>query len=166
MNSISFKDNVARWEKLESKQINYAIKLIKKFKSKKHENITNTDWNVDSNVPREYFEYLWNECLNPFKQAFLEISKGKELILQNYWFQMYSKGDFHDWHTHPKAHFTNILYLQNTDDNPTEILGIDTSNNIPPVGSILTIPAFIFHRSNPIKTKNKKIIVSFNTSIR
>lgn len=166
-NNIIFhkEKSLSLWNGLSKEQINNTIKLIKKMKAKKYQGISNTDWNVDSKAKREYFDYLWNECLDPFKKAFLEVIKGNKLILHNYWFQRYSQKDFHQWHTHAGANFTNVLYLQNTEECPTELEGIKLDKEFYTPGKILTFPAWVFHRSNINKTKKEKIIVSFNTSV-
>ena len=33
------------------------------------------------------------------------------------WFQQYNVGGFHDWHVHPRCHFTNVYYLELPDTN-------------------------------------------------
>tara|TARA_R100001591_G_scaffold65153_2_gene74696 strand:- start:264 stop:773 length:510 start_codon:yes stop_codon:yes gene_type:complete len=158
--------NIAMWQSLSKDQIKKTIKLIKKFKGKKHENISNTDWNVDSEDKREYMEYLWQDCLVPFRKAFMEVTKANEIILHNYWYQRYFKNDHHKWHTHPGAHFTCVLYLQNTLDNPTQIQGMTLDRDAFTEGNILCFPAHIFHSSAKNKNVKEKIIVSFNISIR
>ena len=167
MNNIIYskENSLTLWSELDKKQIENAIKLIKKMETKKFQGISKTDWNVDSKVKREYFDYLWDECLNPFKKAFVEVMKGNDLILHNYWFQRYSKNDYHQWHTHAGGHFTNILYLQNTEDCPTKLQGLELNKSFYTPGKLLTFPAWVFHTSEINKTKKEKIIVSFNTSL-
>ena len=157
---------IMRWDGLNKNQINKSLKLIKKCKSEKFDSISKTDWKIDKNEKREYFDYLWKECLEPFKESFSNLWGGRKLILHNYWFQIYSKNDEHDWHTHTHSNFTNILYLQNTDETQTELYGMNFTNNAPTIGSILTFPAFYLHKSSCHNNKKPKIIVSFNTSIQ
>ena len=100
------------------------------------------------------------------RKAFMEVTKANEIILHNYWYQRYFKNDHHKWHTHPGAHFTCVLYLQNTLDNPTQIQGMTLDRDAFTEGNILCFPAHIFHSSAKNKNVKEKIIVSFNISIR
>jgi ribosomal protein L25 (general stress protein Ctc) len=63
------------------------------------------------------------------------------------------------------GHFTNILYLQNTEDCPTKLQGLELNKSFYTPGKLLTFPAWVFHTSEINKTKKEKIIVSFNTSL-
>ena len=156
---------IMRWDGLNKDQINKTLKLIKKCRSKKHDDISSTDWRIDKNEKREYFDYLWNECLEPFKKSFSSLWGGRKLILQNYWFQVYANHAHHLLNKLETNNFTNVLYLQNTDKTPTELYAMNFTNNPPTVGSILTFPAFYLHRSSSHNSKKTKIVVSFNTSI-
>ena len=73
---------IMRWDGLNKNQINKSLKLIKKCKSEKFDSISKTDWKIDKNEKREYFDYLWKECLEPFKESFSNLWGGRKLILQ------------------------------------------------------------------------------------
>ena len=102
-----------------------------------------------------YFENVFKDLTN-FK-VFTDIS----------WFQWYETNDYHDWHTHPKCHFTSIYYLNLPNKNiKTSIKDFDNFKNFDiKEGQILTFPSFWSHKSPPNNFEEAKIIISFNTNI-
>ena len=74
---------------------------------------------------------------------------------------MYKKGDYHNWHTHPMANFSHVLFLQA--NGMTEIQRSKYKNQ-DPEGAILTFPAFLKHKSPP--AKDEKIVMAFNTNLQ
>tara|TARA_X000001036_G_C20612242_1_gene779473 strand:- start:147 stop:671 length:525 start_codon:yes stop_codon:yes gene_type:complete len=82
------------------------------------------------------------------------------------WFKQYYQNAEHTWHNHSNAQFTNIYFLELPDEKyKTEICGLNGKliEYEATEGQILTIPAFLLHRSKPNGTK-RKTIISWNTN--
>jgi len=131
-----------------------------------YENITKTDWLVDSKYNRVYMSYL-SDILLELKVAYLEMGYSNFNVV-NYWFQQYENNSFHDWHIHNDCNFSNVYYLELPNSCvATEIK--DSSNVVftPNVkeGDILMLPAHIAHRSPVNKTGNRKTVIVFNTNV-
>jgi hypothetical protein len=95
----------------------------------------------------------WSECLG---------YEGYDI--QEIWFQQYTHGGSHDWHTH-SSNFTNVYYLDLPSSIQTEwidpitkqVHAFDVEE-----GDIITFPSFLIHRA-PINSSNKmKTIISWN----
>ena len=144
------------------------LNLIDKMPINKYQFIANTDWNISKQHERTYQNYFLNNILNPYLNLFIKKLKVSKCTLHNFWFQQYNKDDFHDWHTHAGANYTNVFYIELPNKNmATEIKTLN--NKIIKVdakeGDILTFPAYLKHRSEPIKNEKRKTIISFNTSV-
>lgn len=127
------------------------------------ERIFHTDWEIPNTMRREYREYFEKNIMIDFLQNFKNQFNFEKVEIDNLWFQVYAKGDYHQMHTHAKANFTNVFYLQLPSESvKTHILDVDIKVE---EGDILTFPAFLKHQS-PINTNEAfKIIISFNTNI-
>jgi len=133
------------------------------------QDISHTDWNIPQNMYREYLELFKKKIWPDFQNDFFNLW-GKEYTLevQNIWFQLYEKNDYHDWHTHAHTNFTNILYVKLPSKNmATEVLvNKDEKISLPiEEGDIVTLPGYLPHRSPINMTNNKKYAISFNTSL-
>jgi len=145
------------------------LKLIKKTTDliliKKDSKVSNSDWHIEDNNKKLYLNSFLT-LLKPEFEEYLDYFKSDKFEIQNIWFHSYKKDDHYAWHTHPRANFTNIYYLDlpNKKDK-TEIkdLNGDIIKFDVEEGDLITFPAFIVHRSPP--TKNKKTTIVFNSSI-
>ena len=128
--------------------------------------IKHSDWSLDKNFKREYLEHFY-KMIEPYMIDIMKVLKCKSWQISNGWFQQYSKSDFHSWHVHPNANFTNVYYLELPDkkektqiynalDNKIENFNISE-------GDLITFPAYLIHRSKPLNVKTKTII-SFNSN--
>ncbi len=152
--------------KIDQKHIDEMIYLIKEcdgaeYYLKDVNKIYKTDWNMPKNMNRPYWQYFAEHCLDDFAADFLDQFKADKLEIINYWFQMYKKGDYHNWHTHPMANFSHVLFLQ---ANGTTEIQRSKYKNQDPEGAILTFPAFLKHKSPP--AKDEKIVMAFNTNLQ
>ena len=98
-----------------------------------------------------------NECVNEIGFGYMHI--------HNLWFQQYTKGNKHDWHTHAE-NYTGVYYLEYTvNAPPTELW--DNSLKIPEVseGDVVMFPAMTPHRAPMVKNDIRKTIVSFNFNV-
>lgn len=160
---IMFLNNVQHHKEIKT-QILDSIQSMGSFSYKKHlDIISNTDWHLNVNFPRPYYEIV--------KPIFCEhVEKIKSLLnyrhleITNYWFQQYHKNDFHGWHTHGKCLFSNVYYVALTDNNPvTTFKHGNTEFNIAvKEGDILTFPSFLTHCSSINKEDSVKTVISFN----
>jgi hypothetical protein len=77
------------------------------------------------------------------------------------WFQQYPIGSEFGWHTHPRAHFGCIYFVELPEENyATEFLHfgrLEASE-----GDVVFFPAFLPHRSPFIDTDKRKTIISTN----
>jgi hypothetical protein len=131
--------------------------------------IDKTDWNISNNVPRPYLDVLTPYLLEHLKEHYL-IFGASSFQIHNFWFQQYKKTCTHDWHTHQSAQLTNIYYLELPKNAPkTEILNPLNLNDVISLdvaeGDIITLPAFVYHRSPPVEENLRKTVISFNTSL-
>jgi hypothetical protein len=127
------------------------------------DNISHTDYNLPKNFKREYLEYFL-KIINPYFEEICFKLHTKKIEISYAWFQQYTENNIHQWHTHPKAHFTNVYFVELPCKSvSTEILNF---NNLDlNEGDLLTFPAYFYHRS-PINFSGKrKTIISFNTDI-
>lgn len=143
------------------------IKELKKNNDTRYENI-NTDWSLPKEIQRTYLEYFYNNVIEP---TILKI--GNQLGFENKfswhvsnsWFQQYSEHETHKWHNHPNGQFTNCYFLELPDNKyKTQVLDIkgqviDYEAN---EGDVLTIPAWMRHRS-ACNGKKTKTVIAFNT---
>jgi len=128
--------------------------------------ITNTDWYVEENVERKYWNILRPSLTEHMKNVYSKLEFTQFGYL-NCWFQQYYNNSFHGWHVHGTANWTNVYYLElPSDDVKTQIRNQKTESIVIPnveEGYILTMPATLWHRS-PINLGHKrKTVISFNT---
>lgn len=144
------------------------LELLAKEKSSSFEDISNTDWHVNINHERNYWQFLYPliiPTLFDFYENNLFFSTEVSRVC-NVWFQQYKKGDFHDWHSHNGCAYSNVYYVELGDGCPsTEFLTPITKEIVVPnvsEGDILIFPSAFAHRSPPNNSSNQKTIISFN----
>ena len=153
-----FVNNIADHETHKKVLLDYINKEKNKFM-----NISNTDWEKNDDRNREWIHYFKNNVINQIVQKLNDSMNSLDLIVQNIWYQQYNSNDDHDWHNHTECQYTNVYYVELPDeDMKTEIL--DMANIDVKEGDIISFPAFMFHRSKPNKSSQRKTIISFNTS--
>ena len=147
------------------------LDYIKKVKSKhntRHQNI-NSDWNLSSDLERKYLDYFYSDVI---KSVMVKVGNklgfGTEFDWQisNTWFQQYKKNETHEWHNHPNAQFTNCYYLELPENKfKTEIIGMDGKqiDFEAKEGDVITIPAWMKHRS-PNNGGKRKTVIAFNSN--
>jgi|TARA_R100001126_G_scaffold43578_1_gene24709 hypothetical protein len=133
----------------------------------KNQKISSTDWNMPEKMDRQYIDFLKQFVLPDYINSTEKLWNAK-LVIHNIWFQLYRQGDFHDWHTHSNANLTNIFYVKLPNEKlgtqfkmPGELIKIISVKE----GDILTVPAYLAHRSQINETLHKKYVISFNSSI-
>ena len=127
--------------------------------------IFHQDYGLPKTMKREYAEYFQEYILNGFAPKICQFFGSKGIEVTNLWFQIYKKGDYHDFHTHPNTNLTNVFYinLPNTEIKTELCLPKDEKFSIDVnEGDILTFPGYYAHRSPVNIFKEDKIIISFN----
>jgi hypothetical protein len=142
------------------------IDLINEIPQNRFDNISHTDWNLPDNIKRDYVEYFKKFILNDFIENSKYFFKCcPEIDITKLWFQVYRKNDFHEEHTHGRAHFTNVFYVQLPEQKLKTKIKMHDGNELSfeaKEGQIVTFPAYWRH-SSPINLSDKeKIIISFN----
>jgi hypothetical protein len=126
--------------------------------------ISNTDWHLGPRYKRPYGNYVLD-----ITQIHIEMVKeiinipGDTITMGNYWFQQYAEGDYHDWHLHANATFSNVYYVDLPDGaSKTSFRAGEITFEVPvKEGQILTFPACFAHCSKP-NPVGVKTIISFN----
>jgi len=129
--------------------------------------IYKTDWNMSENLDIEWKKILFNYNFpNALNECVNAIGFGK-VHIHNLWFQQYTKGNKHDWHTH--AHnYTGVYYLEMSEGSPdTEIY--DGDKVIKPKvreGELCIFPSTVIHRAPSFQTDDRKTIISYNIELQ
>ena len=127
------------------------------------EQVAKSDWYLNSSYPRKYWDYFF-DILNPWFDNMKNTYGSNKVIIDNYWFQQYSKNNYHDWHNHPKCHFSSIYYLELPKTNL--VTEFKTHKSISTKeGDIITFPAHLLHRSPVNNSEKRKTVIVFNSNI-
>ena len=137
------------------------------------QNISNTDWNIDSSLEREWFNiFIKNngeEIIDIYQNIYknLDVSN-KNIEITNWWFQQYENNAYHGWHNHPESSFSNVYYLELPDQNEaTELFSEGNNENITidaKEGDLVIFPGYIPHRAKNTSNKRRTVLV-FNCLI-
>lgn len=156
------------------------LKSIEKFTTNNslvgnNQNISNTDWNIDSSVKREWFDIFMKnnekeiyDIYNFIYEDFRKISgKDININIDNWWFQQYEKDSYHGWHNHIASTFSNVYYLELPD--PSETTEIFSGKNKSSLinakeGDLVIFPAFMPHKALNSSDRRRTTLV-FNTTI-
>ena len=127
------------------------------------QSIHNTDWHLHPEFPRPYFKLL-EPLANTVIQNAMVTFDAREMKILNFWFQEYHKGDFHEWHTHNNALFSNVYYLSLPEGSSQTHFRVNGEEFSVPVteGCVLTFPAFYSHTSKEHKGEDPKMVFVFN----
>jgi cupin superfamily acireductone dioxygenase involved in methionine salvage len=126
-------------------------------------NITNTDWHLNNNYSRKYFEIV-----KPVLYNHIDLVKKtlgyKTLDIINYWFQQYYPGDYHGWHNHGKCVFSNVYYVDLAETSPKTQFKLGDTEFYVDVseGDIITFPSFLAHQSPINQSSFVKTVIAFN----
>ena len=145
---------------------NKILKEISDTPFKKTQGVYKTDWTIDPNLKRTYWEkYIRNiadSCINILKKD-LYGNIEKKTCYHNHWFHVYKKNYNFGWHTHGESNFSAIYFVDLSNEKyKTEFTDMDL---LIKEGNFLIFPSFLEHRSPLIEEQDKKTIVSFNFSV-
>jgi hypothetical protein len=117
--------------------------------------------------PRAWTKIFFDH-IRDFMDEFISFHHSENWRISAAWFQQYSRGDYHNWHTHDRSNWTNVYFLKLPDQTcKTKLFDTTTKQYIqlPEIseGDILTFPGHILHKSAPNVFNEDKIIISFNS---
>jgi hypothetical protein len=146
-------------------------KLVKAFPEKKHGVQTfATNRQGDRSGFAQAFTNICSEELNMLSKRIK-----KDIHMEDIWSVSYKKGDYHTPHNHGATGLTGILYLNMPEDGPVTQY-IQPWNDwqsdrtiyypLPVVeGTIVVVPKFVRHFTEPSKSKKIKRIISWDMKI-
>ena len=146
-------------------------KLVKAFPEKKHGVQTfATNRQSDRSGFAQAFTNICSEELNMLSKRIK-----KDIHMEDIWSVSYKKGDYHTPHNHGATGLTGILYLNMPKDGPVTQY-IQPWNDwqsdrtiyypLPVVeGTIVVVPKFVRHFTEPSKSKKIKRIISWDMKI-
>jgi len=129
------------------------------------DSVNKLDWSKARDFTRPWVQLLKPQIENYLNK--LAVGLGyQSSIIDELWYQQYTTGDAHGWHTHG-SNFTGVYYLELDESSPkTEIIEpskqdkkitLDVSE-----GDVVMFPSYTIHRAPIIKNDKRKTIVSFN----
>lgn len=127
--------------------------------------ITNTDWHREARIERPYYQHIKSIIEDASEQVRQFFNyKNNDIRATNYWYQQYSKGDYHDWHYHGDSTFSCVYYVDLNKDNPKTTFRINRNEFEVEVseGEVLIFPGFLEHTSKENNSDGVKTIISFN----
>jgi hypothetical protein len=150
------------------------LNLIKKSNDKAwvnkkdsfNDKLLKTDWPNSDNWERPWIKLIVNELYKELVN-FSQYMGYQSIQLHKMWYQQYSYGDVHNWHTHD-GNYTGTYYLEfDKNCSTTEFLYPNDLNKSFTVeveeGDILFFPCSLIHRSSVSRSKKTKSIISWNT---
>lgn len=131
------------------------------------ERVSNTDWYLNPNIPREYLSYIAPIIKNHCAQVGQALKYDRPVLCSTVWFQQYKPGDWHGWHLHGDALFSNVYYVDLPEGaSKTSFKLFDEEFEIDvKEGEIVSFPSFLLHCSKPNKSINSKTVIAFNTTV-
>lgn len=149
------------------------IKLIEESPASAQEDdaiITKTDYFLDRSEDEglsKYYDFFLKECIDDIQHILnYYIKYPGSFLMDNGWFQIYEKGDIHNWHIHEDSFYNAVYFLEFPEDGPgTEFYepftGSIFSMNVKE-GDLLIFPSQYIHRSPKNQSEGRKTIIAFN----
>jgi len=79
------------------------------------------------------------------------------------WHQVYTRGDYHDWHAHAHVNMSSVINIQCEEGQGTVFRIAGKEHQYPSrEGTIVSFPSTLVHRTLPHESDDPRIIVSFN----
>tara|TARA_E500000305_G_C3914628_1_gene185059 strand:+ start:126 stop:665 length:540 start_codon:yes stop_codon:yes gene_type:complete len=130
--------------------------------------VSKTDWNIPEDYERDYLNFF-HKIFEPSLTEMALKLRCTEWKIHNMWYQVYNRGDKHDWHAHPGANYSNVYYLSLPNKSISTQLYDPMNNKVIKnikvrEGQVLTFAGNIIHRSPVNNDDNQKVVISFNSS--
>ena len=79
------------------------------------------------------------------------------------WHQVYKRGDWHGWHTHPHTNMSSVINIQCQEGQGTVFKVGEVEYQYPSrEGTIISFPSSLLHCTLPHESDEPRIIASFN----
>lgn len=126
-------------------------------------------WRCDWEPSRYDWNRKWLSVMaEPLQQHLIEWCKHygyHTFDITEIWFQQYTTGGRHGWHTH-SSNFTNVYYVDLPEDSPkTQWIDPITKQHYEfdvKEGDIITFPSFLIHQAPKNLSCGVKTIISWN----
>jgi len=132
--------------------------------------ITKCDWPTNKDDFDRHWVTLIKQPLIDHLDVWAKDANFLGFIINQIWFQQYTKSSGHGWHTHPNCHYTNVYYLDLPKGCP-KTQYIDPMDNKTVCefdveeGDIITFPNILLHRAPPNQSDDVKTIISWNLNV-
>ena len=158
MNYI-FKSKVENHQEIKTKLLQQIDLIPQNPFIDKGSHIIHTDWNLPSAMHREYKD-LFVETVKSHLVNMCHTLNVNHYNISKFWFQRYSLGGKHSWHTHPQTNYANVYFLECPSGSSTKFKNFVEDCE---EGDILSFPAFLPHSSPVLQTDDIKTVIAFNT---
>lgn len=79
------------------------------------------------------------------------------------WHQVYERGDYHGWHTHPGVNYSAVFSVQCGENQGTVFKIGKEEYQFPSIeGTIVAFPSGLLHRTLPHNSEEKRVVLAFN----
>ena len=118
--------------------------------STSEEKISNTDWHMGTDFSRKYIDHIKDGVMEVCEYTKSFFKYNEHLEPMNYWYQVYNRGDYHNWHIHPRCLFSNVYYVSLPDgaSKTTFRLGDAEFSIDVKEGDVLTFPSHKIGRAH------------------
>ena len=135
----------------------------------RNDDISNTDWHLNSETNREYIN-KFSKLIEPYLKEMCVSLKASKFVIRNMWYQQYGKNSKHQWHYHCASDWSAVYYIDLPKDTGTQLYDIPKQKILDNFnlkeGDLFIFPANILHRSPPNKSDKIKTIISFNMILK
>jgi len=143
------------------------LDLISKMPNKSLHRVSKTDWELPLDFKRTYLEYFYDNIATDIMHQQTKYFEAATWTISNAWFQQYEKNSTHEYHTHDRANYTNVYFLELPDPKfKTSIkVGKKEYNYKVKEGQLITFPAHLLHGSMS-NGDLRKTVISFNSNFK
>lgn len=147
------------------KEFNILKKIESPYNNSEFVDIKKGDWEERWNKDRDWCK-IFQKNLMIYLDNIIDDLGYSSYLIKEIWYQQYTNESFHTWHVHDGSLWSNIYYLELTDDSlVTEFIDPITKKVIKfnvKEGDIITFPSQLIHRSPKNLSNTRKTIISWN----
>jgi hypothetical protein len=131
--------------------------------------ISKTDFHIQYKEKSQYFKILENSLQRYLHPILIKKFKCVEFFIQKAWYQQYTNSDGHSWHYHGDCNLIGVYFLELPDTNfKTQFRDMFRNKYIEyeaKEGDIVFTNALVLHQSPPLKSNQRKTVISLNYNI-
>lgn len=157
-----FKENLASFN--QAKIVEAIEKLPKHSWLDSDQKLSNGNYNL-AKKDDSYWDLAF-----PAVRKFLDGVIDKNLPQFNFWnitsqwFQVYEKGDFHNWHIHGNCMFSGVFYISLEESGCLQTADESVGNIDVFTGDIILFPSFLEHRVVEHSKETPRVVIAFNVN--